>query len=258
MEAPVPGMYQLRHILEHVIQRFDDAALAQHDLVVQGHQPVLHVAPDTVHQMHPIVPQLLKKALGDISLVGVEFTEKTVSQRLDDVLVAVVHIGPGQHEVQYLALLVAHEMQLEADVPSHRAFAFRRYVLEYFHAVLPLVVDHRDAGAVNEPDARALPEADKVQEHDHRHETARLQLYKAVIRDRIREKMFPVLEHTLAIVVLEIAERVVVEGHHDGYHFGLAHSGGTIAPCFSVSGRQNSIFLDFSVTFFAEIVCNTK
>ena len=149
-------------------------------------------------------------------------------------------------------------MQLEADVPSHRALAFRRDVLEYLHAVLPLVVDYRDACAVNERDACALPETDKVQEHDHRHETARLQLNKAIIRDRIREKMFPVLEHALAIVMLEIAERVVVEGHHDRYHLGLAHSGGTIAPFFTVSGRQNSIFLDFSVKFFAEIVCNTK
>lgn len=202
----MPCVYQLCHILEHIVQRLDDAALAQHDLVVDGHEPVLHVGLDASHQMHPIIPQLLEQTLGDIALVGVEFAEKTVRQRLDDVLIAVIHIGPGQHEVQYLPPLVAHKVQFETDVPAHRALALLGDVLEHLHAVLPLVVDYRDARTVDEGDARALAEATQVQKHHHRHEAARLKFDKTVIRDRIWEEMLPGLEHALAIVVLEVAE----------------------------------------------------
>ena len=49
VEASVPGVDQLCNIFEHIVQRLDDAALAQHNLVVQGHEPVLHVGLDASH-----------------------------------------------------------------------------------------------------------------------------------------------------------------------------------------------------------------
>ena len=234
VEASVPCVYQLCHIFEHIVKRFDDAALAQHDFVINGHEPVLHVGLDASHQMHPIIPQLLEQTLGDIALVGIQLTEKTVRERLDDILIAVIHIRPCQHEVQYFPLLVADKVQFETDVPAHRALALLGDALENPHAMLPLVVNHRDARAVDEGDARALAEADQVQEHDHRHEAARLQLDKTVIRDSVREEVLPVLEHALAVVVLEVAECVIVERHHHRDHLGLAHPGCPIAPFFAV------------------------
>ena len=42
------------------------------------------------------------------------------------------------------------------------------------------------------------------------------------------------LFHTLAVVVLEVAERVVVEGQHDGYDLGIAHLCGSVAAFFAV------------------------
>lgn len=232
MEISVPCVYQLCHICEHFVQRLDDASLTQYDFVVNGHEPVLHVGLDTTHQMHPIIPQLLEQILGDIALDGIRLTEKTVRERLEDILVAVTHIRPGRHEIQYLPFPIADKVQFETDVPAHRVLALLGDAHENPHAMLPLVVDHSDARAVDEGDARALAIADQVPEHDHRHEAARLQLDKTIKRYSVWEEVLPVLEHTLAVVVFVIAECVIVERHHHRDHLSLAHPGCPIAPFF--------------------------
>src|SRR5215208_7103216 len=51
---------------------FDHEALAQHDLVSQGHQVVPHVPADTGDEVQAALPKCLEQVLTDIAFVGVE------------------------------------------------------------------------------------------------------------------------------------------------------------------------------------------
>ena len=62
-------------------------------------------------------------------------------------------------------------MQLESNIPSHRAFPFLGDTLEDFHIELPLIVDNRYAGAVNIVYSGTLPVAREPQEHCEDYET---------------------------------------------------------------------------------------
>ena len=86
-------------------------------------------------------------------------------------------------------------MQLEADVPSHGAPALGRDALKHLHVELTPVVYDRDAGVVNEADARAFPETGKAQEHCQNHEATRHYLDKTVVREPAREQMPPLSAH---------------------------------------------------------------
>lgn len=41
--APVTCMNKLSHILQHIVERFNDAPLTQHDLVIYGDETLLHI-----------------------------------------------------------------------------------------------------------------------------------------------------------------------------------------------------------------------
>ena len=86
-------------------------------------------------------------------------------------------------------------MQLEADVPYHGAPALGRDALEHLHAELTPVVHNRDAGAVNEADARAFPETGKAQEHYQSHEATRHDLDKTAVREPAGKQMPPLSAH---------------------------------------------------------------
>ena len=86
-------------------------------------------------------------------------------------------------------------MQFEADVPSHGALALGRDAFEHLHVELTFVVYHRDAGAVDKADARALAETGKTEEHCQRHETTRHDLDKTIVREPAWEQMLPLSAH---------------------------------------------------------------
>src|SRR5436190_17017108 len=57
---------------EGIKDGFDDEALAQHDLVSQGHQVVAHVPADTGNEVQAALPECLEQVLTDIAFIGVE------------------------------------------------------------------------------------------------------------------------------------------------------------------------------------------
>ena len=257
MHTSVPRVHQLRHILEHVVDGLNHAALSQHDFVVNGHESVLHVALDAGDDVHPFVPKLAEERVRDIAFVRVKLAEDLVGEGVHHIIVAVVHIGLCEHEVQDLPLFVAQQMQFEANEPAHRAFAFGCHIPEHPHRPLTLVVDHGEACAVHEADACALTEAGKFQEHHQRHEAARHKFDKSVVRDSLWEQVFPMLAHAVQVIMLEVAETVEMECDDDGDDFGLTHSGASLAPHLSVISAKG-VSRNFRIKFLAEIVCDTK
>ena len=63
-------MYDVRLVLKQVVDTFNDAPLAKHDFVSHGHEPVLHVSPQSMHKMYAPVEEVLEKRLFDVSPVG--------------------------------------------------------------------------------------------------------------------------------------------------------------------------------------------
>ena len=188
-------MHQLGHVLEHVVDRLDDASLAEHYPVVKRHEALFHIRAQAGHDMHPVVPQMSEKRLRDVSLVSIQLAGHLVSQRVHDGFVAVVDIGAGQDEVHELTLFVAQEMQFEADVPSHRAPALGRDAFEHLHVELTFVVYHRDAGAVNKTDAGTLAETGNAEKHCQSHEATRHDFHETVVREPAWEQMLPLSAH---------------------------------------------------------------
>lgn len=207
--------------------------------------------------MNPIIKEFSEKRLGDIALIGVKFTEHLVCQCVNDILVAVIDIGLGQHKVEDLAFLIAQQMQFEAHIPAHRALAFFGNPLEYLHGELSLVVYDRYTGAVNKTDAGALAETCQSEEHRQGHETPWHDLHEAVIREGPREELSPVLADASEVIMLEVAERVEVKADQDGNDLGIGHHPFPASSGDSGNGPQG-IFRHLNFKFFTKIIGNTK
>ena len=77
--------------------------------------------------------------------------ERLVFQRLP-----VVHISGGNHEVRQFSVFVAYQVELQAEEPSHGAFAPPGNATESLVEVNPPVLAHTRRGAVHDADAGAL------------------------------------------------------------------------------------------------------
>ena len=116
-------MLYLAQVLQLVVNRLDDRPFAKQYLVRQAHNVTLHVLLEPGNQLNPIGKQHLPQHLRNVSLVAEHLPEKILTQHFDMLWIAVVDIAPGQIERQQLTPFVAHQMQLEAVKPPHRAFA---------------------------------------------------------------------------------------------------------------------------------------
>src|SRR3954447_18357094 len=68
----------------------DDEALAQHDLVGQGHQRVPHVAPDAGDEVSATPPEFVKQFAAEVALVGVELARKLAGHLVQHGAVGVI------------------------------------------------------------------------------------------------------------------------------------------------------------------------
>ena len=80
------GVHDVGLVLNQVVDTLYDAPLSEHDFVPHEHETVLHVSPQSVHEMYAPVKEILEKCLFDVPLVSedfaIEFLDKTVHTRL--------------------------------------------------------------------------------------------------------------------------------------------------------------------------------
>ena len=60
-------MHQLRRILEHVVDGFNDIPFSEHDFVPHGHESVLHVRPDSGYQVYAVLKEHIEELWRDVS-----------------------------------------------------------------------------------------------------------------------------------------------------------------------------------------------
>src|ERR1051325_9093230 len=114
--------------LKGIKDGFDDEALAQHDLVSQGHKVVPHVPSDTRNEVQAAVPECLEQVSTDIAFVGVELAGQVPGHRIQHG--AVGSVAGGDLHGHDLALVVDGEVQLEAEKPPHASLAARGQAIE--------------------------------------------------------------------------------------------------------------------------------
>lgn len=124
----VSGMFDLRHVLQLIVDCLDQRPLSQEDFVGDRHELAFHVAlqlcldipadsrPRKAWKRDPcLCTPCLRPACRKSAREGF------VPERLP-----VVDIAGGEHEVQYFPLFAADQMKLEAVEPPHGTLASLR------------------------------------------------------------------------------------------------------------------------------------
>jgi len=102
---------------------------------------------------------------------------------------AVVNISRGNHEVKQLALLIADEVQLESEEPTHGALASLRNTLERLVDMDALILAYPQRCAVNEADACTFAKQHLLDEQGKGYGNLFLQFHETVVGDQLWKQM---------------------------------------------------------------------
>ena len=76
-------MYNLRSILQHVVDGFYDVSLAQHHSVIERYQLVFYVYAQSCHQLYSILKEKVKQPLRYVALVCEQLAVQSFSKNLE-------------------------------------------------------------------------------------------------------------------------------------------------------------------------------
>ena len=258
-DRPVPGVLDLRHVLQLVVDGLDQRPLAQEDLVRDAHYLPPHVAPQLCDQLDSVDEKPGEKVLADVALVSEEPAEDPLYEGPVPERLAVVHIARGEHEAQEVAFLVADQMQLEAVEPAHGALPALREAPEDPVEMDALVPAHAQGRAVHEAYACAVAHTAPPHEQYERHGHLPLKLDKAVIGDHAGEKACHIPADLVHVKVLEASVPAQVEQYHDGHHLRVGQPAVPVVPPLGpVAFGGETVHLDKSVINPAEVIRLTE
>lgn len=103
-------------VLQCVVNALDDIAFAQHYLVRQRYESVLHVGLYASDEVYTVVEEPLQ----NVSVVVEYSAVQVLRQHIPHLGVAVVSVGQIEAEDDYLRLAVADEVRFKPGAPSHR------------------------------------------------------------------------------------------------------------------------------------------
>ena len=258
-DRPVPGVLNLRHILEFIIDGLNQRPLPQENLVRNGHYLPLHIVLEFCNQLNAIHKEFGEEVLADVPLVSHQFAEDLLNKGLVPERFPIIDIARGDHEVQQVSLLVADEVEFEAVKPSHRALASLGEALKDLVKMDALVPANTQRGTVNETDACAGSHAALLYEQDERDGNLPLQFNEAVIGNGLREQVSHILADIIQVKVFQTFISTQVEQYHNRYHFSIGQrSFPMVLPLRLVPLGRESVNLDKSVINMAEIIRHTE
>ena len=257
--GPVPGVLNLGHVLQFVIDGLNQGPLAQKDSVRYGHDLTLHIALQFCDQLNAVHKEFGEDVLTDISLVSDKFAEDLLDEGFVPQGLAVINIARREHEVQEVALLVADKMQLEAVEPSHRALTALGKPFEHLVEMDSLIPADTQRRAVHETDTSAAAHAAPLHEQDERNCHFLLQLNEAVVGYGIGEQVRHILANLINVKMLQALVSAQMEQNHNGYDLGIGQGAAPmILPLGLVTLTGKSVNLDESVIKLAEIIRHTE
>ncbi len=78
----MPGVFNLGHILEFVIDGLDQRSFPQENLVRDGHDLPLHVVLELGNQLNAIYKEFGEEILADVPFVSLQFSEDLLDEGL--------------------------------------------------------------------------------------------------------------------------------------------------------------------------------
>ena len=257
--GPVPGVLNLGHVLQFVVDGLNQGPLAQKDSVRYGHDLSLHIALQLRNQLDAVHEELGEEILADVPLVADKFSEDLLDEGFVPQRLAVIDIAGREHKVQEVSLLVADEMQFEAVEPSHRALATLGKPFEHLVDMDSLIPADAQRRAVHETDSGAAAHAAPLHEQDEGNCHFLLQLYEAVVGYGIGKQVLHVLANLINIEVFQAFVSAQMEQNHNGYDLGIGQDAvPMILPLRLVTLAGKSVNLDESVIKLAEIIRHTE
>ena len=249
-------MYERLGVLQCVVDALDDIAFAQHYLVPQRHEPVLHVGLYASDEVYAVVEEVVEEPLRDVSAVSEQFAVQVFRQHLPHLGVAVVGVGRGEAEGDDFRLVVADEVQLEPVAPAHSPLAVGGKPIEHLVHVPPDVVADGYHGGVHVAHTVAPAERAHLQEEHHDEEHAALQLHETVVRDCRGEQVLAAAEDVVNVEMLQALVASKVEHQQYGHNLAVGH--GRLAAPPLLSREREEVFLKFGVEILAEFVHGTE
>lgn len=256
---PMSGVFDLRHVLQLVVDGLDQCSFAQENLVSDSHNLSLHIVLQLCNQLNTIHEESGEKFLADVSLVSNQFAEYLLDERFVAERLPVVDITGCDHEVQQITLLVTDEMQFEAVEPADRALAPLGKSLEDLVQMDALVPAYPQGGTVDETDSRAASHAASLHEQDERDGHLSLQFDKAVVGYGLWKQVGHILANLIQVKVFQTFISTQVEEYHNGYHLGIGQRGvPMVLPLGLVPDGSKAVDLDKSVINAAEVIRHTE
>ena len=255
----VSGMFDLRHVLQLIVDCLDQRPLSQEDFVGDRHELAFHVALQLCYQLYAVHEKPGKEILAYVPLVSDQLAENLLDEGFVPERLPVVDIAGGEHEVQYFSLFAADQMKLEAVEPPHGTLPSLCKALEDLVEADALVTTHAQGGAVHEADASAGSHAAPLHEKDERDSHLPLQFDETVIGDSLWEQVSPVFADLIQVKVLKAFISAQMEQYHDGDHLGIGQFAvPMIFPLGPVTYGSESVCIDKSVIYPAEVICHTE
>ena len=181
------GVLHLCDVLQFVIDCLYNCPLYEQHSVQHRHQRPLHVVLQLGNELYSVHKEFPEELLADVSFVTDKFAVKEFIECLILQWLPVIHISRRNHEVKQFALLVADEVELEAEEPAHRALPSLGDALEDLVNVYALVLAHTQRRAVHETDASAFAQKHPLDKDNKWDDCLLLQFHEAVVRDNLRE-----------------------------------------------------------------------
>ena len=255
----MPGVFNLSHILQLVINGFDEGSFAQEHLVTDAHKLSSHIVLQLGNQLNAIHKEPREEVLADVALVPDQLAENLLNERLVPQWLPVIDIAGRYHEVQEVSLLVADEMQFEPVEPSHRALTSLGQSLEDLVEMDTLVPAHPKGRAVDKTNSGAAAHAALLDKKDERNGYFSLQFNKAIVGNCLGKQVLHILLYLVQIKVFQTFITTKVEQYHDGDHFGIGHRAvSMVSPFLLITDGGKPVNLDKSVINLAEIIRHTE
>ena len=175
--ASVSGVLQAHVGLALVKEGFNHESFAQHHVVQQGQQVVLHGAANAGDQVKAPLPEALQQLLGNMAFISKDLPLQSSGHILK--WFAVVSAASRHPEGQDLALVMDEQMELAAKEPAHGGTTTPGHTLADPVPTDSCIAADHQPGAVGKVDAGPLP-TEIMQQQVKEQQQSRLQAHKPV------------------------------------------------------------------------------
>jgi hypothetical protein len=111
--ASVATVFDVADVFKFIINRLNDSAFSQQDIIFQCHWPVFHIAFYAGYSVYPAVEKHFKKRSGNVSTVAKKFSKQLFFQYIKYFDGAVIRISRREEKTDCFTFIIADKMQFE-------------------------------------------------------------------------------------------------------------------------------------------------